>query len=483
MTTGGPEGKTEGKTADQTADKTDGKTADQTDDQVTDQAADGRQGKDRRMKRSHTGRWIAVAVIVVAGAGIAIFRGTVPGQAHDKDGIKGRDHNQPPAGSPSGRAGGDRPVSVMVARAMTRDVPITLDGLGTVTAFKTVNVHTQVEGRLMRVAFREGQTVRRGELLAEVDPRPLTIQLHQAEAALARDEAQLHGAERNLERYAAVSAERLIPQQQTDDQRALVEQLRGTVQSDRAQIENARLMLSYARITSPIDGVTGVRQIDPGNVVHVADASSIVVVAQMDPIAVIFTLPQDDLPRVARQQALSPLVIEALSRDGDQTLATGRLALIDNQINQSTATMRLKAIFPNPLRVLWPNQFVKTRLRLDVRKGALVIPAVAVQRGPQGAFVYVAGQDDRAEQRPISVDSIEGEQAMLSRGISAGERVVIEGQSQLRPGARIAIREGAPGGDMRGAGAGGATGAAGARGGRLGGHKQPVAPPASEPPP
>ncbi len=420
---------------------------------------------------SHRGRWIAIALIAVAAGAFGIVRGTrranAPAEGHQA------------AGASAARGGGsDRPVPVVVARSTTRDVPINLEGLGTVAAFKTVSVHSQVEGRLMRVAFREGQTVRRGELLAEIDPRPFTIQLHQAQAALARDEAQLQGAQRNLERYAAVSAERLIPQQQTDDQRALVEQLRGTVQADRAQVENARLQLDYARITSPLEGVTGVRQIDPGNVVHVADPTSIVVVAQMDPIAVIFTLPQDDLPRVARQQAKAPLVVEALSRDGNQILATGALALIDNQINQATATMRLKAIFPNGDRVLWPNQFVKTRLRLDVRKGALVVPAVAIQRGPQGTFVYVAGGDNLAAQRPVAVDAIEGEQAILGRGLSPGERVVIEGQSQLRPGARITVRESGAGPGMDGE-AGPKAGAGGGSGGRAGGRRRSVEPSAA----
>jgi multidrug efflux system membrane fusion protein len=382
-----------------------------------------------------------VAVVCVLALGALIVSRT-----HHRAGGTSAEAAKTPGGTPGSAPGSaasaaDRPVPVLLARVATRDVPITLEGLGTVTALQTVNVHSQVEGRLLRVGFKEGQAVRRGELLAEIDPRPFVIQLHQAEAALVRDEAQLRGAERNLERYAAVSAERLIPQQQTDDQRTLVEQLRGTIQTDRTQVENARLQLDYARIRSPIDGVSGIRQIDPGNVVHVADPTGIVVVTQMDPIAVIFTLPQDDLTRVAQQQAKAPLVVEALSRDGTEALGTGTLALIDNQINQTTATLRLKAVFPNPDRSLWPNQFVRTRVRLDVRKGVLVIPAVAVQRGPQGTYAYVVGQTERAEQRPIVVDAIEGEQAMVSRGVTAGERVVIEGHSQLRPGARVLARQ------------------------------------------
>lgn len=379
-------------------------------------------------RRRHAGRWI-MAILVLALVALGVHR------------WRARDHEK--AGAAAGK-GAERPVPVLVSPAALRDVPIYLDGLGSVTAYKTVNVRTLVDGRLVRVDFREGQAVKRGDLLAEVDPRPFTIQLHQAEAALARDEAQLGGAEKNLERYAAVSAERLIPQQQTDDQRALVDQLRGTTQADRAQIENAKLMLDYARITSPIDGVVGVRLVDPGNIVHVSDASGIVVVTQMDPIAVIFTLPQDDLPRVVRQQAKGPLAVQALDRGGEKLLATGTLEVIDNQINQATATMRLKALFANPDRALWPNQFVKARLLVDVRRGALVVPAVAVQRGPDGTFVYVLAPDGRAHERPVTVQSTEGDQAILAGGLAGGAQVVTEGQAQLRDGAKVVVRNGAP---------------------------------------
>ncbi len=355
----------------------------------------------------------------------------------------GKDGQNAAAATPGGgkgAAGADRAVPVLLSEAVTRDVPIYLDGLGTVTAYKTVNVRPQVDGRLDRVTFREGQTVKKGEVLAEVDPRPFQILLHQGEAALTRDKAQLDGAKRNLERYEAVGGQHLLPQQQIDDQRALVEQLTGTVMNDQATIENAKLQLDYAKIKSPLDGITGIRQVDPGNIVHAADTTGVVVVTQMDPIAVVFTLPQDDLPSVARQQqAEGPLQIDAQNRDGSQTLATGRLELIDNQINQGTATMRLKAIFPNPQRTLWPNQFVKARVRLTVRKGALVIPAVAVQRGPQGAFVYVA-HGDRAEVRNLVVERIQGEDALVAKGLAAGDKVVREGQSQLRPGAKLAVR-------------------------------------------
>jgi multidrug efflux system membrane fusion protein len=402
-------------------------------------------------------RWV-VGLVVAAAVVVAIVV------------VRGRGRSQGQAGAaPDARGGGDRPIPVLVAPAETRDVPIYLEGLGTVTAYKTVNVRAQVDGRLDRVIYREGQAVKHGEVLAEIDPRPFAILLHQGEAALARDQAQLDGAKRNLERYQAVGGQHLLPQQQIDDQGALVQQLSGTVLADKAQIENARLQLDYARIKSPIDGITGVRLVDPGNIVHAADTTGIVVVTQMDPIAVLFTLPQDDLPDVARAQAQAPLTVDAQSRDGTQTLGTGKLELIDNQINQGTATMRGKAIFPNPDRTLWPNQFVKARLRLTVRQGALVVPAAAVQRGPQGTFVYVVGAGERAELRGVTVDRIEGELALIAKGLVPGERVVREGQSQLRPGAKLGLREAGPstGGGPGGAARGGAPDGAG------GGHKRP----------
>jgi multidrug efflux system membrane fusion protein len=365
------------------------------------------------------------------------------------------------AGPKGAGAGADKPVPVLLAKAATRDVPITLEGLGTVTAYKTANVRPQVDGLLQKVIFREGQAVKQGEQLAQIDPRPFEIQLHQAQAALARDSGQLRGAERDLIRYEAVVSKQLIPQQQVDDQRATVEQLRGAVQGDEATIESAKLNLDYARIRSPLAGVTGVRQVDPGNLVHATDATGIVVVTQLDPIAVIFTLPQDDLPRVAAALALQKgtgLPVEALTRDGAQALATGTLEVVDNQINTATATIRIKALFPNPNRRLWPNQFVKTRLELSVRKGALVVPAVAVQRGPEGTFVYVASAAGTADPRPVTVDLIEGDQALLSKGVAAGEDVVIEGQNQLRPGAKIVVRNAPGASPSDGAGAGGRAG-------------------------
>jgi multidrug efflux system membrane fusion protein len=361
--------------------------------------------------------------------------------------------NRPPAATaPAARGGAEaRPVSVVLAAATRHDVPVYLEGLGTVTANKTVTVRSRVEGQLQSVAFKEGQPVKQGTLLAQIDARPFQIALHTAQAALARDSAQLKGARLNLERFTQVRKDKLIAQQQVDDQQTMVDQLEAQVRADEAQVENARLQLDYARITSPIDGVTGVRLIDPGNVVHVNDAGGLVIVTQLDPIAVLFTLPQDDLSSVSEQMAKGPLPVAALSRDGQAELGRGQVELIDNQINATTSTIRMKAMFPNPDRKLWPNQFVKARLLLTTRKAALTVPAVAVQRGPKGAFVYLVGADMKAAMRPVEVGEQQGDQVIIEKGVEAGDKVVVDGQSQLRPGAAVATKgaEGAGGGGER----------------------------------
>jgi membrane fusion protein, multidrug efflux system len=349
--------------------------------------------------------------------------------------------SSPGAPSPASSASSEvRAVPVVVASVERRDVPVFLDGLGNAVPLATVTVKSQVDGRLDKVLFREGQSVKKGDVLAQVDPRPFAIALHQAQAAVARDSAQAKNAQRNLERYQSLAVDHLVPQQQVDDQAALVAQLTGSVASDQAQADGARLQLDYARITSPIDGVTGVRLVDPGNLVHAADATGIVVVTQLDPMAVVFTLPEDDLPRVAKAVASGPLSVEAFSRDSSVRLGTGKLELIDNQVNASTATIRLKAILPNPERLLWPNAFVKVRLALFTRRGALVIPTSAVQRGPQGTFVYTIDAEKKAAVRPVTLETSEGLWAVVASGLSEGESVVVEGQTQLRAGAKVMLQ-------------------------------------------
>ena len=339
-------------------------------------------------------------------------------------------------GGPGGAA---RVVPVAAARVEQKDLPIWLEGLGSVTAFKTITVRTQVDGRLDAVLFREGQAVRRGQALAQIDARPFEIQLHQAEGALARDTAQLRDAQLNLQRNKDLLARKLIAQQALDDQAALAGQVEGAVRIDRAAIESARLNLDYARITSPIDGVTGVRLVDPGNIVHPADPG-LVVITQLDPISLLFTLPEDNLPAVTHELGAGPMTVEAWSRDGAQRLAVGQLALVDNQINAATATMRLKAVFANPQHVLWPNQFIKARLLLTTRKGALTVPSTVVQRGPDGTFAYVIDADQTVQPRPIEVDLTQGDTSVISKGLAKGEEVVVDGQTQLKPGSKVAPR-------------------------------------------
>ena len=356
-------------------------------------------------------------------------------------GVRGR--LQSSGGAPEANAAlaqaNARPVPVVVAEVVQRDLPIYLDGLGSVAPLQSVLVKTQVDGRLDEVFFREGQAVKKGQRIAQIDPRPFAIALQQAQAALARDQAQLENAKVNLERYRSLSKEAIVPEQQVDDQRAQVEQLVGTIAGGQAAVASARLQLDFASIESPIDGVTGVRKVDPGNIVRAGDPDGIVVITQLDPIAVLFTLPQDDLPRVSARMAQGPLTVEAYSRDGSTKLGEGQVMLIDNTIDPATATLRLKAELSNPERRLWPNQFVKARLLLSVREGALVIPAAAVQRGPRGSFVYGVAPDVTAVVKPVEVALIQGDSAVVS-GLSAGEQVVLEGQGQLRPGSKLSPR-------------------------------------------
>ena len=389
-------------------------------------ADDAAPGEARRGPASRR-RWIiaAVGLVVLGGAFLAVRRSSTSGAAPARHGPE-----------PQARA-----VPVSAAAAVRRDVPVSLDGLGSVVAYRTVTVRPQVDGRLDQVLFREGQAVRAGQVLAQIDPRPFQSQLHQAEGALARDAALLASNRLNLERYKTLAKQQLIPQQQADDQAGVVGQLEGAVRVDQAAIETARLNLDYTRITSPIDGVTGIRIVDPGNIVHASDPGGIVLVTQLDPVAVVFTLPQDHLPSVVDAMSQGTLAVDVFARDGTTLLGSGKLELIDNQINQATSTIRLKAVLPNPRRVLWPNEFVNARLHVAVRKGALVVPATAVQRGPNGTFVYVIGADSTVAPRQVEVASTAAETSVIARGLEEGERVVVDGQNQLRAGSRVVVRE------------------------------------------
>jgi multidrug efflux system membrane fusion protein len=338
-----------------------------------------------------------------------------------------------------GNADGNARIPVAVTPAQRRDLPVYLDGLGSVEAFNTVTLKSRVDGQMMEVRFKEGQDVKKGDLLAIIDSRPYEVALAQAQANLAKDTAQLTDAKLNVDRYGQLVKDGVIPQQQYDTQRALASQLQGAVAADQAQIDSAKLNIDYCHITAPIDGRVGLRLVDAGNIVHASDTNGLLVITQMEPIAVIFTLPEDTLPVVnGHMRSGASLPVKTLSRDNGMQIASGTLLTIDNQIDQSTGTYRLKAVFDNKDRALWPNQFVNARLLTDVKKNATIIPVAAVQRGEQGSFVYrVNPSENTAEVVPITLGVTEGTIASVESGLSANDLVVTDGQDRLRPGARV----------------------------------------------
>jgi multidrug efflux system membrane fusion protein len=354
--------------------------------------------------------------------------------------LRSRGDSKAPAGrgSAASPAADGRPIPVQLAPVAREDLPVWVEGLGTVAAFQQVTVRAQVDGRLDKVLFTEGQTVKAGDVLAQIDPRPFMVQLHQAQGALARDTAQRDNAKRTFERDKTLHDQNLIAQAQVDNDTGALGQAEGAVKIDESAIESAKLNLDYASVKAPIGGITGVRQVDAGNLVHQTDPNGIVVITAIDPAAVFFTVPQDRLPQIAAALAHGEVPIEIYNRDGTQSLGKGKLAVLDNQINQTTATLRLKALVPNAERTLWPNAFVKARALVETRQGALTIPSTAVQQGPQGSFVYVAGPDGAAAMKPVAIAFTTGDKAVVEKGLEAGEQVVVEGQNQLRPGAKLA---------------------------------------------
>jgi len=338
---------------------------------------------------------------------------------------------------------GARPaVPVFAAAAESKDMPIIVRGIGSAQAYNTVTVKSRVDGNILKVAFTEGQFVHQGDLLMQIDPPPYPAQLEQAEANKVKDQANLANAQRDLARYAAIVSNQLaVTRQQYDTQRATVQQLEAAVQSDEAQIDAAQLNVGYCAITSPIDGITGLRLVDVGNLVQASASTPLVVVTQIKPIYVTFTVPERDLDRIREAMAGQPLAVLAFNGDDDKQLSDGTLKLVNNQVDQSTGTVTLKAEFGNQNAALWPGEFVNAHLVLKVVKNAVTVPAAAVQMGPTGPFVYLIKNDSTVEAQPVTVTGT----TLISKGLKTGEKVVVSGQTDLSPGIKVAVQQGSPG--------------------------------------
>lgn len=343
-----------------------------------------------------------------------------------------------------GQEGGPS-VPVLTGLAETKDVPIYLNGLGTVQGFNSVTIRSRIDGQLEKVAFAEGQEVKAGQILAQIDSRPFQAALDQATARRKQNEALLANAKRDLTRDLALLAEKAGTAQKADTQQALVEQLEATLKSDDAAIEAASVQLGYATIRSPINGRAGIRLVDEGNVVRAQDANGLVIITQMQPVSVVFTLPEQQLQTIRTESEKGTLQVLAVGRDNATRLAEGSLSVIDNQIDPGTGTIRLKATFPNTDLTLWPGQFVNVRLRVAVRTGAVVVPAQVVQQGPSGTFAFVVSPEGLAELRPLQVGRIEDGLALIDSGLQPGDRVVVDGQFRLQPGSKVRMGEGAKG--------------------------------------
>lgn len=389
-----------------------------------------------REAKSHAWVWVLALVAVVA-LGFWYFHGFKasteaqnPG-AQVPGGAGGR-------GGRQGMGGAGFTVPVVVSTAQKADLPVYFNGLGTVTAFNTVTVRSRVDGQIVRINFTEGQTVHQGDSLIEIDPRPYQVQLEQAEGQLAKDQAQLRDIQVNYDRFQLLFKEGVIPKQQVDTQLAQVGQFEGSIKADQGVIDSAKLQLVYCHITAPITGRVGLRLVDLGNIVHSSDANGLLVITQLQPIAVIFSLPQDQLSQVlSKLHGDQQLTVEAYDRDDTTKIATGKLLTIDNQIDTSTGTYKLKSVFNNENNTLFPNQFVNIHLLVDIKRNATTIPAPAIQRGPQGTYVYVAQKDNTVKIQPVTIALSSGNSVGIGQGLQPGDVVVIDGQDKLQDGSKI----------------------------------------------
>src|SRR5579859_131411 len=391
-------------------------------------------GRHEPGSKGHRWLWF-IALLVVIGVGLWYFRG--PRSSTEAQGPAGT------GGAGGGRGGrgagaGAFIVPVVVAAAERGDVPVYFNGLGTVTAFNTVTVHSRVDGQITKINFQEGQFVHQGDDLLDIDARPYQVQLEQAEGQLAKDQAQLRDVQVNYERYQLLYKAGVIPKQQLDTQGSQVGQFEGSIKGDQGLIDSAKLQLVYSHIAAPISGRIGLRLVDVGNIVHASDTNGLLVITQLQPIAVIFALPQDQLPQVAgKLRNGSQMAVEAYDRDDTTKIESGKLLTIDNQIDTTTGTYKLKAVFNNDRNMLFPNQFVNVHLLADVKKNLMIVPASAIQRGPQGTYVYVVQNGNTAKIQTVTVVQSNANTVGLSAGLNAGEMVVVDGQDKLQDGSKV----------------------------------------------
>lgn len=389
----------------------------------------------RSVPKSHWLLWTVVVAVLVAALSLWYFRSSSvssearsQGQGATRATTKGQNQGR----------GGAFAVPVVVATAYAGNLPVYFNGLGTVTAFNTVTVRSRVDGQIVKINFQEGQYVHQGDSLVEIDPRPFLVQLEQAEGQLAKDQAQLRDAQLNYARAQVLVKDGVVPQQQLDSQQAQVGQYTGLIKTDQAQIDNAKLQIVYAHVIAPISGRVGLRLVDMGNIVHVSDPSGLVVITQLQPIAVLFSLPEDQLPQVnGKIRSGAQLMVEAYDRDDTTKIATGKLLTIDNQIDTTTGTYKLKAVFNNENNLLFPNQFVNVHLLVDTQRNVIIVPTTAVVHGSQGTYVYAVQSDKTVKSHPVTVVQTTGNSVGLSAGVNVGDVVVIDGQDKLQDGSKV----------------------------------------------